>query len=79
MAVRLGGSRVLLTGASGGLGGTLARRLAAAGAKLVLTGRRAEVLEELARELGARATIPGARRCASATGARRLTSSARST
>ena len=55
MAVRLEGSRVLLTGASGGLGGTLARRLAAAGAKLVLTGRRAEVLEELARELGARA------------------------
>jgi short-subunit dehydrogenase len=55
MAVRLEGSRVLLTGASGGLGGTLARRLAASGAALVLTGRRAEVLEELARELGARA------------------------
>ena len=55
MAVRLEGSRVLLTGASGGLGGTLARRLAAAGAQLVLTGRRAEVLQKLARELDARA------------------------
>jgi short-subunit dehydrogenase len=55
MAVRLEGSRVLLTGASGGLGGTLARRLAAAGAQLVLTGRRAEALDELAHELGARA------------------------
>jgi short-subunit dehydrogenase len=55
MAVRPDGSRVLLTGASGGLGGTLARRLAAAGAKLVLTGRRADALEELAHELGARA------------------------
>ncbi|HXR13532.1 MAG TPA: SDR family NAD(P)-dependent oxidoreductase [Solirubrobacteraceae bacterium] len=55
MAVRLEGSRVLLTGASGGLGGTLARRLAAAGAQLVLTGRRAEVLDALALELGARA------------------------
>ena len=46
---------VLLTGASGGIGHAIARALAARGAKLVLTGRRADVLEPLARELGGRA------------------------
>jgi short-subunit dehydrogenase len=55
MAIRLQGARVLLTGASGGLGQVLARRLAAAGAELALTGRRADVLEALALELDARA------------------------
>jgi short-subunit dehydrogenase len=46
---------VLLTGASGGIGHAIARALAARGAQLVLTGRRAEVLEPLAQELGGRA------------------------
>lgn len=46
---------VLLTGASGGLGQAIARALAARGAELVLTGRRADVLEPLAAELGGRA------------------------
>jgi short-subunit dehydrogenase len=46
---------VLLTGASGGLGHAIARALAARGAKLILTGRRAEVLDPLAAETGGRA------------------------
>lgn len=46
---------VLLTGASGGIGHAIARALAARGAQLVLTGRRADVLEPLAKEVGGRA------------------------
>ena len=46
---------MLLTGATGGLGHAIARSLAQRGGRLVLTGRRAEVLEPLAAELGARA------------------------
>jgi short-subunit dehydrogenase len=53
----LSGKRVLLTGASGGLGEPIARALAERGAELVLTGRRAEPLEALARELGAKAEV----------------------
>ncbi|MGH7821748.1 MAG: SDR family NAD(P)-dependent oxidoreductase, partial [Candidatus Binatia bacterium] len=52
--MKLDGSMVLLTGATGGLGHTIARGLAARGARLLLTGRRADALEPLARELGAR-------------------------
>jgi short-subunit dehydrogenase len=47
--------RVLITGATGGIGHAIARAFAARGAQLVLTGRRTEVLEPLAAELGARA------------------------
>ena len=54
-AVNLGGRSVLLTGATGGIGQATARALAARGARLVLTGRRAEVLEPLAAEIGGRA------------------------
>jgi len=52
--VNLAGRSVLLTGATGGLGHAIARRLRAAGAELVLTGRRTEVLEPLAAETAAR-------------------------
>ncbi len=45
---RLDGKVVVLTGAAGGLGTRFARALNAAGARLVLSGRRTEALEEVA-------------------------------
>jgi short-subunit dehydrogenase len=53
--VQLPGSRVLLTGATGGIGQAIARGLHADGAELILTGRRMDLLDSLATELGARA------------------------
>ena len=50
--MNVAGRTVLLTGATGGLGHAIARRLRAAGAQLVLTGRRSEVLAALAAETG---------------------------
>ena len=47
----------LITGASGGIGRAIARRLHAAGAKVALSGTRQEPLERLANELGERAFI----------------------
>jgi short-subunit dehydrogenase len=52
--VRISGSTVLLTGATGGIGHAIARDLHGRGATLILTGRRTDVLEPLAAELGAR-------------------------
>lgn len=45
---------VLITGATSGFGAATARRFANAGAKVIGTGRRAERLEALKKELGAR-------------------------
>ncbi|HEY3734944.1 MAG TPA: SDR family NAD(P)-dependent oxidoreductase [Streptosporangiaceae bacterium] len=53
MTVKLAGARILLTGATGGLGHAIARALHASAAHLTLTGRRLDVLEPLARELSA--------------------------
>ena len=53
--MKISGANVLLTGATGGIGHAIARAIAAQGGKLLLTGRRAEVLEPLAAELDARA------------------------
>lgn len=55
--MKLQGRTALVTGATGGLGEAIARALAARGARLVLTGRRQEVLEPLSRELGARTVV----------------------
>ena len=55
--MNLDGRSVLLTGATGGIGKAIARALAARGARLVLTGRRADVLEPLAAEVGGRAVV----------------------
>ena len=49
--MRLEGKRVLLTGATGGLGTAIARALTERGASLVLSARRAEALEGLAGSL----------------------------
>jgi short-subunit dehydrogenase len=54
MAIRFENSKVLLTGASGGIGEAIARRLHERGATLILSGRRADALEQLASELGDR-------------------------
>jgi uncharacterized protein len=50
-------ANVLLTGATGGIGQAIARAVAGSGGNLILTGRRADVLEPLARELDARALV----------------------
>ncbi|TDD61702.1 SDR family NAD(P)-dependent oxidoreductase [Kribbella antibiotica] len=47
----------MLTGATGGLGGVIARLLHRRGAELILTGRNADVLRPLADELSARAVV----------------------
>jgi short-subunit dehydrogenase len=49
--MELSGRSALLTGATGGLGRAIAAALAARGAKLILSGRKAEALEALAAEL----------------------------
>ncbi len=53
----LSGKTALITGASGGIGGAIARRLHAQGATVVLSGTRAEALESLKSELADRAHI----------------------
>jgi short-subunit dehydrogenase len=55
--IALNDATVLLTGATGGIGQAVARALVARGARLLLTGRRSDVLEGLAGELGARALV----------------------
>lgn len=53
----LTGKSALVTGASGGLGSSIARTLHGAGAKVALSGTREEPLQKLAAELGERAYV----------------------
>ncbi|HYA75184.1 MAG TPA: SDR family NAD(P)-dependent oxidoreductase, partial [Roseiarcus sp.] len=53
----LTGKTALVTGASGGIGGAIARALHAQGATVALSGTRREALEALAGELGARVHV----------------------
>jgi NADP-dependent 3-hydroxy acid dehydrogenase YdfG len=50
-------TRALVTGANGGIGSAIARALHAAGAAVVVTGRRADALAALAAEIGARTVV----------------------
>lgn len=53
----LTGMNALVTGATGGLGGGIARALHAQGATVAISGTRAEVLEALAKDLGDRVHV----------------------
>ena len=54
----LTGKTALVTGATGGIGGAIARALHAQGAKVAVSGTRREVLDALAAELGGAAVLP---------------------
>lgn len=54
---RLDGKKALITGASGGIGGAIARALHAQGAHVILSGTRKEALDAVAQELGDRTTV----------------------
>ena len=54
MNKHLAGRTALLTGATGGIVHAIARALHRRGVQLTITGRRTDVLEPLAQELGAR-------------------------
>jgi len=56
----LSGKTALVTGATGGIGGAIARALHAQGATVVLSGTREAVLADLAGELGKRAVFAAA-------------------
>jgi 3-oxoacyl-[acyl-carrier protein] reductase len=53
----LTGKKALVTGATGGIGGDIARALHARGADVALSGTRREVLEELSSALGERSHV----------------------
>lgn len=58
--MEIAGKKVLLTGATGGIGRSIAAALAAAGAEVILSARSAESLEELASSLpgGGHSVLP---------------------
>lgn len=54
---KLNGSRVLVTGATGGIGEAIAAACAAAGASVIVSGRRAEAVEKAAAQVGGKAVV----------------------
>jgi short-subunit dehydrogenase len=60
MTVRLERSTVMVTGATGGIGRAIAHALHDRGARLILTARRVDALDEIAGELGDRVEVIGA-------------------
>ncbi|MDI1228063.1 MAG: 3-oxoacyl-[acyl-carrier-protein] reductase [bacterium] len=66
----LAGKKALVTGASGGIGGAIAKALRAQGAEVGLSGRNVEALNKLAAEIGAGChVLPGDLNTAEATDA----------
>jgi 3-oxoacyl-[acyl-carrier protein] reductase len=57
MMFDLAGKTALVTGATGGIGGAIARALHAQGATVAISGTRREVLDALAAELGSRVHV----------------------
>lgn len=53
----LSGKTALVTGATGGIGGAIARALHAQGATVAVSGRQADKLEELAKDFGGRGHV----------------------
>jgi uncharacterized protein len=55
--VQLGGQAALVTGATGGIGNAIARALHDRGARVLVSGRRRDALDELAASLGERTEV----------------------
>jgi uncharacterized protein len=55
--MQLGGQVALVTGATGGIGDAIARALHARGARVLLSGRRRDALDELTGQLGDRSEL----------------------
>jgi 3-oxoacyl-[acyl-carrier protein] reductase len=58
MMFNLSGKTALVTGASGGIGGAIAKALAAQGARVALSGTRVEALEKVQAEIADSVVLP---------------------